>query len=285
MEDLLSKTSLSSTVSGKSLFICERVQSSKSNTEHTTQILFEDNGVGTLHISRDGSLPLYSCGIYTGVVCDIGDGASTAVPFFDGDVVGGPMSVGRVDLSGMDVTSYLTQRILYNGMVYENPISQFQDITTIKETYCYVTTNLKTRDIEKTTYKSKYGTTTIGSERFQCPEVLFKPYLIKEDIPSIVDMIFKSITQCPKPLHKALFGNIILCGGSTLLPGFDERLLMELRGLQEIPIPTNICPLKDRVVANWEGGCVLSGLPIGWLTKEEYEECGPAIVEKLFYRN
>ena len=37
--------------------------------------------------------------------------------------------------------------------------------------------------------------------------------------------------NCAKDIQKDLFGNIILCGGSALIPGFDTRMNKEICNL------------------------------------------------------
>jgi actin-related protein len=37
-------------------------------------------------------------------------------------------------------------------------------------------------------------------------------------------MLYDSVSRCDMDIRKELFGNIIVTGGSTLIPGFTDRL-------------------------------------------------------------
>ena len=41
-------------------------------------------------------------------------------------------------------------------------------------------------------------------------------------------MAFRSIEKCDNDLKINLYNNIVLAGGSTLMPGFKERFEMEI---------------------------------------------------------
>ena len=42
-------------------------------------------------------------------------------------------------------------------------------------------------------------------------------------------MIHKTIQACPIDLRREMYGNIVLSGGTTLLPNFSDRLRADLR--------------------------------------------------------
>jgi actin len=78
-----------------------------------------------------------------------------------------------------------------------------------------------------------------------------------------------------------LYNNIVLAGGTTMLPGMQERLQKELILLGKHQARV-LAPL-DRNVSSWSGGSILASLstfqPM-WISKEEYEEEGPAVVHR-----
>ena len=59
----------------------------------------------------------------------------------------------------------------------------------------------------------------LGSERFRAPEILFDPEIIGLEYPGIHHIIVDSINRTDLDLRKALFGNLVLSGGSTLTKG------------------------------------------------------------------
>ena len=62
------------------------------------QIFFETFNVPALFVSLQAVLSLYSTGRTTGVVLDVGDGVSHAVPIYEGFAM--PHSIMRTDLAG-----------------------------------------------------------------------------------------------------------------------------------------------------------------------------------------
>ena len=69
----------------------------------------------------------------------------------------------------------------------------------------------------------------------------------------------------------------VLAGGSTLFPGFGERLLKELRS--DLPDHTKIkihAP-PERMLSTWIGGSILASLATFksmWVLRAEFEEHG-----------
>lgn len=81
----------------------------------------------------------------------------------------------------------------------------------------------------------------LGSERFRAPEILFDPEIIGLEYPGIHHIIFDGINRTDLDLRKALFGNLVLSGGSTLTkglilyaqstPSLDTRSICSVLGL------------------------------------------------------
>lgn len=63
------------------------------------------------------------------------------------------------------------------------------------------------------------------------PETLFHPSDIGINQMGIPEAIINSISCCPKATQPHLYSNIILTGGSTLFPGFRDRVEKEVRCL------------------------------------------------------
>merc|ERR1712039_182687 len=54
---------------------------------------------------------------------------------------------------------------------------------------------------------------TLGSERFRCPEAIFKPELLGREAPPLHQMVFDSIMKCDIDVRRDLFSNTVLSGG------------------------------------------------------------------------
>src|SRR5258706_6160900 len=61
-------------------------------------------------------------------------------------------------------------------------------------------------------------------------------------------------------LRKALFGNVVLSGGSSLTKGFGDRLLHEVQRLAVKDMRIKIFAPPERKYSTWIGGSILAGL-------------------------
>jgi actin-related protein len=73
---------------------------------------------------------LYASGKTTGVVLDSGEGITHTVPIFEGFSI--PSAIQRVDLSGADITTYLTQLLKERGLSLTTP-AELEIVKDIKE--------------------------------------------------------------------------------------------------------------------------------------------------------
>lgn len=83
-------------------------------------------------------------------------------------------------------------------------------------------------------------------------------------------------------------GNIILSGGSTLFPGFADRLHQEMCAAFPPSARIKIVAPTERKYSVWIGGSILGSLSTfqnELLTKDTYEEHGPSIVHSFFHWN
>lgn len=99
----------------------------------------------------------------------------------------------------------------------------------------------------------------------------------------LADMVISSINSVDVDSRASLYGNIVLVGGSSLIPGLVDRLSYEL-GVKapnqktKIHSPGNT---TERRHSSWLGGSILASLGTFhqlWISKQEYEEHGAAIV-------
>ena len=135
---------------------------------------------------------------------------------------------------------------------------------------------LPLQTIEKT-YKS-YSATT---QRFQCAEILFDPTACGIEASGIHELTRRAILQSPEEIRKDLFGNVVLAGGNTLIPGFAERITKELVFLAPSNMSVNVVSSPDRLNSSWVGASIFSTSPdIKYISAEEYDETGPTVVSR-----
>ncbi|KAI8356676.1 actin family [Blakeslea trispora] len=133
---------------------------------------------------------------------------------------------------------------------------------------------------------------SFGAERYRVPEIMFHPSYLQLEQPKhqpqhmigASQLVFNSISACDPDLRPLLFNNVIVTGGNTLFPGFTERLNHDL----PMMVPGSKVKVHafgthyERKMSSWLGGSILASLgsfnPL-WVTKKEYEEVGPSIVE------
>ena len=150
----------------------------------------------------------------------------------------------------------------------------------------------KTLDAETTCFEEDYvlpdGTKiTIGKERFEAPEILFTPWIGNLECCGLGELVFESIRGADTTLRPKLYKNILLCGGTTFLPGFRDRLLLEMKKSYKEFVNKN--PKKDldllidvvapprRNINVFMGGALYAGVldnTKNWISRSDYEESG-----------
>lgn len=259
------------------------------NREKAAELLFEAMNVPALFFSLQAILSLYASGRTTGVVLDSGDGVTHAVPVYEGFAL--PHAITRMDLAGRDVTNHL-QMLLRRGGHNFNTTAEVEVVRQIKEQCCVVAFNPAEQEKQQANSQlaSKYqyilpdGTPLeVGPEAFRAPEILFQPGLIGSEYRGIQDCLVKSVMRADMDLRRALFSQMVLSGGSTLFPGFGDRLLNEVRKHPLAPRDTKIriAAPPERIYSTWIGGSILASLGTFksmWLTKQEWQEHGARIL-------
>lgn len=245
----------------------------------------------------------------TGVVVDVGDGATHIVPVADGYVIGS--SIRSIPLTGKDVTQFIQQLMKERG---ENipPEESFDVARRLKEMYCYTSSDIvkefNKHDREPSKYikhwtgiKPKTGakyTCDIGYERFLGPEIFFNPEIYNNDFTTPLQVVIdKCIQSSPIDTRRALYKNIVLSGGSTMFKDFHRRLQRDLKKIVDArvrasntrlisgdpkaqPIEVNVVSHPIQRYAVWFGGSVLASTAEFYEachTKAEYEEYGASI--------
>ena len=292
------------------------------NREKMTQIVFESFDVPGYYVAIQAVLALYASGRTTGCVIDTGFGVTHTVPVYEGYCL--PHAVNRLDLAGRDVTEYL-QKILTDRGYSFTTTAEKEIVKDIKEKLCYMTQDFDAEmkrfkvlsEVVEETYELPDGQIiNIGNEMFRAPEVLFRPEYIGLEQDGIHQLTLRSIMKCDVDIRGDLWGNIVMCGGSTMYRGFPERLMKEFNGMVDKSVlvdgyvkkyydyqnenktlgydiiellkkftsykPSIIAP-PERKYSVWIGGSILSSLSTFeemWIKKEEYDETGPTIVHR-----
>ena len=248
------------------------------------EVMFETFGVPSLYIGVQAVLALYTYwdgrGAVTGTVVDAGDGVTHVIPVTDGYVTG----TYEMPVGGQDVTNYIAATF-----VARTKISPSDSLTRlakqVKEKLAYVSLDLAA---EHALYEKdplmfqriqwtdpsmgETSTLEIGRERFLASEVFFSA-----NTNSLPCLLYNAVQAAPIDCRKGLLSNIVLSGGSTLLPNFAQRLENEVTSLANGRVVKVLQNMDKQRYAVWHGASVLAqtaGFDQALCTRSEYFEGG-----------
>jgi centractin len=255
-----------------------------SNREKAAEIFFEGLNAPALFCSLQAVLSLYASGRTTGCVLDSGDGVTHVIPVYEGFAL--PHAIQRMDIAGRHVTNHLQLLLRRSGHKFQTS-SEMEVVRQIKETCCVVAFNPTEQESQvqaKYPYTLHDGTVLdVGSEAFRAPEILFKPYLVGSEELGVHDLLVKSVMKSDIDMRRILFSQMVLAGGSTMFPGYGDRLLNEIRKhpLSPKDMKIRIAAPPERLFSTWIGGSILASLSTFksmWITKANYLEHGSRLL-------
>jgi actin-related protein len=268
------------------VFMTETSLNPRDIRENTAEIMFEKFSVPALYLSNHAVGALYAYGYVTGLVVDSGDGVTCTVPVYEGYSL--PHAVTKLYVAGRDITEHLIQLLLARGYNFPCMFNKVM-MDDLKEKVCLVTLEPE-KEIPKRQqevlrqYKLPDGNIIqIGDHLCQVPEVLFGPDQLGIHDPGIPQMVYNSIMMCDTDIQKNLFADIVLSGGNTLFPGFEERLMKELEPRVSIGTPIKITASPDRCFSAWIGASIMSCMSTFkqmWVTSADFKEFGKFVVQR-----
>ena len=277
------------------VLLTEAPLTAKANRERTTQMIFETFNVPAFYLQSQAVLSLYASGRTTGCVVDSGEGLTHTVPVYEGYSL--PHAIEHVRLGGRATAEYMRTLVTerYGGYALSNlgvtSRRELQILRDMKECLAYVALDFDNEAkiaSESGSLEMRYelpdgSGIVIGAERFRCPEVLFQPSFIGNQGPGIHDCALQTIMKCDESVRSDLCSNIVMSGGNTMFQGIAERMTKELTALAPSTMNIKVVAPPERKYSAWIGGSMVGSLSTFeqmWISKAEYDECGPSIVNQ-----
>ncbi|XP_064633923.1 uncharacterized protein LOC135491742 isoform X4 [Lineus longissimus] len=234
--------------------------------------MLEEFQVKALSMVYQPIMALYSYSATSGVVVDIGERCDV-VPVIDGFLM--TAGISRQPYGAVAITELLNQNLAEHKFRFHTDVEKLFT-RLVLERACYVSQNFNEdnekciRDREPFTHHIDVGKynlpedtfteLTCDSGRFRAAEGLFDTELYGQDTPFLHKAIHKAIQDCPMDSRREMCRSIYLSGGTTMLPGFAERLktLMETLVPKSCVVEVHASP--HRYHAAYIGACIQAGL-------------------------
>merc|ERR1712228_325665 len=257
-------------------------------SEKIAQICFEKYNLNALFLATDALCALYASGGNTGLSISSGHGATSVVPIYEGYII--KDAAQKLEYGGGDVSNYLKDKLNLHGL-FRSKISENKFADSLKQKLGYVATDYLMEKqhtmFERIVYRLPDGSEIeVGQERFECAESLFSGHINGYNANrSIADLVNTALSKSGDDIKQVLFENIVCSGGNTMIKGFDDRLKKEVdaNAPENSGWKTRIFGLVDRKLSCWIGGSIMASLSHMdqlWITKKEFQDIGPSIINQ-----
>jgi actin len=221
-------------------------------------------------MEKQGVCTIYSAGKTTGTVIDSGAGVTHVVPVYEGFIM--EHAISKMNLAGRDLTmewcKMLQEAPDADGIDFTES-SALQDIAMVfKEKNCRVAAmgtfadeckDFKDQQVLKMPDGKEI---TVGNQIIRCPEIMFNTSMIgKAEMGGggIHHMVLKAIRDCSPDVHSTLTQNLVLSGGNTLFPGFEDRIAAEVTAAGD-GVEAKVFAAPERAISVFIGGAILTSL-------------------------
>uniref|UniRef100_A0A131YJA2 Actin-related protein 10 n=1 Tax=Rhipicephalus appendiculatus TaxID=34631 RepID=A0A131YJA2_RHIAP len=229
------------------------------------QVLFEHFEVPAIVFVPSHLMALYTLGINSALVLDCGYYESISLPVYEGVCI---LSAWQaIPLGGLAIHRRIESELMELATVRGSSDGEFSlaEVVTdpiresvledIKVRTCFVTTHERAQQLQIWGFARSNNAEVIPDPPAPPPDVEYPldgdkiitiPGTLREyaaealfeldgDMKSIATLLLDSIIKAPMDSRKTLAQNIVVMGGSSMMPGFKHRLAAELKSLVQDP--------------------------------------------------
>ena len=272
------------------LLVSCALHETKDNRERMIQTLFETFAAPHVYIGSPPVFEMYAYGRENGVVLGSGAQCTYAVLVHEG--LPDPRTLLRSSVAGETLTKW-SAHVLQQAAGGGAAAVPDALACAVKERQGAASADAAPPP-QKFSLPDGKSITLTREQQAQLAEPLFNPSLVGEASGGIANLV----GDCLKARDRdgaiesdvfgvdgtaAWFDNIVLAGGSTMFAGLPERLEAELQLRTPGAKRPKIAARPERKHAAWVGASMLGSLSVMsqmWVSKEEYDETGPLIVNR-----
>eukprot|EP01035_Chromulina_nebulosa_P033246 gene33246-44510_t len=198
------------------------IESSKSTVHDRTkwaEMMFEVFRAPSLCIGNSASLTVFASGRTTGLAVECGAGITSTTPIFEGLAL--KHAAISVDFGGQDITMNLKKLFNDKNIEIDLPSAKI-----VKEKLAFVGGS-NTADPMSTFCLPDGTDVTVETKILSaCTDSFFVNKKIGTD--GLINQVHESIVLCDDSVKRDLAHNIIISGGTSMIPGLGDRLNAEL---------------------------------------------------------
>lgn len=271
------------------VLLSESVMNPQTVRERSVEIFLEELNVGAISLKSQEELCLYNFSYEgSGLVVSSGVYCTYIVPIYCSNVM--REFISSTNLAGENLSEELRQSFGIDQSHWNSKYEFWEHIKcglTVPHASSLSSPAFSPRGSEKgrTSITLPNGTVYyFDDSHHQLCESFFTDTGKNKSIPTL---IHETIQKCPTFLHKFFYNNIVLCGRTTSLKGFSERLTQELKMTAPVDHPVRVLSSESSPIGNevWRGGSLLCSNPLItpyiFVSRQLYDEVGPSVIKYM----
>lgn len=281
--------------------LTEPILTSRPDRERVTQLMFEVFNANGVFIQDQPVCSLYAAGKTSGLVVDVGHSKVDVSTVTEGLL--NSSSATRLPYGGEQLTQYLDHLLAQRGI----KLSSLHDVEVLKEQCAKCAdSSLEFRVAMNAGHTGSSNNPAPTNETYKLPdgqevriqqeglmlgEALFNPTLLglNNDL-GIAETAFVVASTQDTLLKKVSFETMLVCGGSSVIPGLSSRFYNEVSSYLPPGVNSIMCGLPEYMPqphslkhSAWMGAAILAKVVMQsnqFVGKADYEEAGPGAIQR-----